>query len=566
MYDVKAQFSTAPDSLLNSECLTQLPSGIRFAQLFAEAVRSADPSELAANCDQAHVYIVGGWCRDMIMKRGSDDVDLEIFGIAPPQLQNLLKSVSHYQVIQPPDNKIAPFKVLLEHGESVDVLTPFIERDASSSQAGGFVSAPELTVSEAATRRDFTCNAIYFDPIGKTYLDPMGGIKDIEARQLRLVPGLTPDTINAGIPLRACRMVAELNFELEERSKIILKDAVTQGVLDDIDKTLLTREFLKMLLRSRQPSLALRAADELGILQVILPELAKLKIVPQDLRHHPEGSAFNHTMLVVDAAARLSEGMDIRERIKVMLGALLHDIGKSVTTRRVQIGETSEEKVTHYNHEIDGVQIAKGIFKRLDIGSDISSQVLKIVRNHMRPLELQMRFGDSNSAPSFDNQVRQIVRNIHPLKVQTFLAVCLADRQGRGHPENQKEASTAIVRSIEESVARNGFDRAPLARLMSRNDLVELGFEDKGTTYQDIIRYIESRRDAGHISEKQQAKNNALYRFSLSKEDIEESGILHPTLKSIFYQDFRTQIKAGTIATVSASQEFMNQFSRGNFT
>jgi tRNA nucleotidyltransferase (CCA-adding enzyme) len=189
---------------------------------------------------------------------------------------------------------------------------------------------PSLSVEEAARRRDFTINAMLFDPATGELVDPWGGRADLEARRLRAVDTATfgDDPLRA---LRALQLAARFELQVDEATARLcasmpLRELPADRVFGEIEK---------LLLKARRPSLGLVLAREWGMLEAIAPELVPMAATPQDPEWHPEGDVWTHTLQVVDEARALLEGLedDHPRQLAVMLGALCHDLGKPATTR-----------------------------------------------------------------------------------------------------------------------------------------------------------------------------------------------------------------------------------------
>ncbi len=520
------------------------------------AVEKLATALASANLDSPNLSccLVGGWCRDLIMGRASSDIDIEVFGISYEALLEVLENNFDCHIIKPSKPGVAPIKLILADGNSIDILLPIDVHEVTKE----IQYAPGMEIDEAASRRDFTCNAIYFDAVSKEWKDPFDGKSDISEGILRLVPGATVEDINAGIPLRACRFVAEFDLELDRQSMDLIKKAVSLGLYNQNEKRVLTSEFSKILLKTENPSKALRLADELGILSEVMPELCALKGVPQDPRHHPEGDVFEHTMLVVDVAAQQSKNLDSRERTKILWGALLHDIGKASTTRSEE-GDGGT-RITSYNHETEGAKIVGEILDRFSVASDIRNQVARIVQLHMRPLEIESRKLLPESIKKFNNEVRKLVRDLHPVSLETFLQVCTADRMGRGTTTNASSDKTQIVEAIRESANRNGYVENPTQRILYGKDLIDLGFQNKNDLFQEIINRLEGLRDEGKLELREDAKQYALRQFALSPEELHDKGINTPERKKEFYTQYKKAIKDKQINSVDEAHRFANNF------
>lgn len=534
----------APTGALRAQHSSVLESTAeRIAQILSSEVHGA------AHSGAARAYIVGGWCRDKLLGKASTDIDMEVFGVAPEQLTAALTSLGCH-VIVPSGVGPTPWKVILGSEGAIDITIPWHVEGGASVAHAGF----NPTIAEAACRRDFTCNAIYFDPLRREFIDPYGGAADIAAGILRLVPGAA---FNSGIPLRACRLSAQCGFALDGESRQCLSAHVAHGILGELATQSLTKELIKLLTECAAPSQGIRLAEELGVLREIFPEVAALKGVPQDARHHPEGSVFEHTMMVVDAAAALAAGRDSAERKKLLFAALFHDVGKLTTTQ--VSGSGPNVTVTAHGHESAGATLADRALRRLDIAKSTRHDVMRLVAHHMRPFELSDFRARGASVDHHDNKVRILMRDVGIDNFAAFLDLVRADQLGRGG-----DAAPArirhLVEPIEEAVQRNAFLSRAQERLLTGRMLRDLGFEDVDGQYERIIRTIELRRDAGQFKTAEAAICFVLRAFSLTGADLAAHNISAPATKAALFRDLDTNIRAGVIRARSDALRFLEAF------
>src|SRR5581483_4603244 len=199
---------------------------LQLATAIASAVRDADGRAL----------IVGGWTRDRLMGRESKDVDVEVYGVAPDRLRPMLERFGRVERVG------ESFQVYKVGG--LDVSLPRRESKSGRGHKGFDVSGdPSMSVEDAARRRDFTINAIAWDPLTKEYLDPFGGRQDIERRVLKAVDPSTfaDDSLRV---LRAVQFAARLEFTLDPDTaalcaRIALDDLPAERVWGEIEKLLL---------------------------------------------------------------------------------------------------------------------------------------------------------------------------------------------------------------------------------------------------------------------------------------------------------------------------------------
>jgi tRNA nucleotidyltransferase (CCA-adding enzyme) len=340
--------------------MTGASPGIDRARAIATAVRDAGGRAL----------IVGGWVRDRLMKRDSKDIDLEVYGIDAPHLRRLLASLGRVDTVG------ESFQVYKSGG--IDVSLPRRESKAGRGHRGFDVTGdPAMSVEEAARRRDFTVNAIAWDPLTGDYLDPFDGRGDIRRRLLRVVDAarFADDSLRV---LRAVQFAARLDFHLDEEAQALCR-AIS---LDDLPAERVWGEIEKLLFAPR-PSIGFALAMELGVVVKRFPELHALAGCPQEPAWHPEGDVWVHTLQVVDQARGRIDDLAHSQQIAVMLGAVCHDLGKPATTAVI------EGRIRSMDHEEQGVAPTLALLDRLNVwsidGYDVRQQVAGLVAHHLKP-------------------------------------------------------------------------------------------------------------------------------------------------------------------------------------
>jgi tRNA nucleotidyltransferase (CCA-adding enzyme) len=235
-----------------------------------------------------------------------------------------------------------------------------------------------MTFAEAARRRDFTINAIGFDPLTEEHLDPYGGQADLRARRLRVVDPerFADDSLRV---LRAVQFVARFDLAVDAGTQQLLA-AIP---LDDLPSERVWGEFEKLLLGAARPSRGLQFALEIGAIARLFPELQALVGCPQEPEWHPEGDVWVHTLMVVDQARTRIDDLDRPGQVAVMLGALCHDLGKPATTAVI------DGRIRSLGHEEAGVAPATRLLDRFNIhsldGVDVRREVLGITAHHLKP-------------------------------------------------------------------------------------------------------------------------------------------------------------------------------------
>ncbi len=334
---------------------------VEFAIEVAQAVREIGGRAL----------FIGGWVRDQLRGHPSQDIDLEVYGLSAEQLRDLLATFGSVNAV---GESFTVYKV-----GSIDVALPRQESKSGRGHRGFTVTGdPNLSHDEAFRRRDFTINAIGWDPLLEEYIDPYSGRADLKDGLLRAVD---PNTFNDDSlrVLRAVQFAARFEFSLEAETASLCASLP----LDDLPAERVWGELDKLLLLASKPSQGFTLAQSLGIIDQLFPELVALMNCPQEPEWHPEGDVWAHTLLVIDEARRRIDDLPRPAQIAVMLGAVCHDFGKPATTRVI------DGRIRSLDHEAAGIAPATTFLDRLNIrtidGFDVRHQVLGMVAHHLKP-------------------------------------------------------------------------------------------------------------------------------------------------------------------------------------
>ena len=330
------------------------------ARALARTVRSAGGRAL----------IVGGWVRDRLMGHVSKDIDVEVYGVPVDRLRPLLEAFGHVEAVG------ESFRVYKVAG--LDVALPRRESKTGRGHRGFEVHGdPDMRVEEAARRRDFTMNAIAWDPLTDEYLDPWHGRADLEHRLLRMVDPATfgDDSLRV---LRALQFAARFDLRLEPETRTLCR----RIPLNDLPAERIWAEMEK-LLGAPRPSIGFALALDLDVVDRLFPELTPLVGCEQEPEWHPEGDVWVHTLMVIDQARTRVDDLERPQAMAIMLGAVCHDFGKPSTTAFI------DGRIRSPNHEEAGVEPTHRFLDRLNLqsldGYDVRRQVVGLVANHLKP-------------------------------------------------------------------------------------------------------------------------------------------------------------------------------------
>lgn len=364
--------------------------------------------------------MVGGYVRDLLLGRQPKDVDVVIVGGDPfhgpglATLQELLPNATIKLVGK-------DFPVYLV--DDIEVAYARTERKVGEGYQGFEVNVQDVTLEEDLRRRDLTINAMALDPFTDQIIDPFGGARDLQAGVLRPVgPHFGEDPVRI---LRAARFAAQLDMSITRDLVAAAEPALAELV--DAPGERLWGE-LEKALRTQKPSRFVEGLDELGALEVVLPEIAALKGRIQPEKYHPEGDAYVHTLEVIDRAADLG-GDD-----EAMFAALVHDLGKAVTP--------DDNLPHHYNHEALGVPLVHAMCDRLHVPNTHRRVAAATAKDHLNV----HRFNDLKPV----KKVRLLMRlgaAQGDLLARRVVLASKADARGRGplHADAAYEQGDALL-------------------------------------------------------------------------------------------------------------------------
>lgn len=321
--------------------------------------------------------LVGGMIRDYLInpKIISKDIDIELYTNKNYEEIVSLLELNNFKC-NLVGNSFGVIKVSLD-GEEIDLSLPRIEKSIGDKHKE-FEIIPDGTLSfkEAFKRRDFTFNAIGYDIQNNSFIDLYGGVNDISNRMILHVDDKTfiEDPLRV---YRAIQLASRLEFDIHSSTKKLMKSMIKNGMLDALPQERVFMEFEKLLIKSKKPSIGFELMRELGIIKKYFPELHSLIGVEQDLKWHPEGDVWIHTMMVIDEMAKIENS---EKKLLYMYSCLCHDLGKPFCTNKDENG-----KITSIQHEKLGIEPTISFLKRLTNNKKLIEQTTKLVEFHLLP-------------------------------------------------------------------------------------------------------------------------------------------------------------------------------------
>lgn len=390
-------------------------------------------------------FLVGGCVRDAVLGKTPKDLDLEVYGIAPSALEGILGRKFRVEMVG------KSFGVWIVKGFDIDVSIPRRERKTGDGHKAFDVECdPFLDVKTACSRRDFTVNAMLFDPLKNELIDPYSGMADLRAGVLRHTSeAFAEDPLRV---LRAMQFAARFDMAVapetvSECAKIGFENLPPERVFE---------EWKKLILKGSKISRGLRFLRDCGWIKYF-PELAATVGCPQDPQWHPEGDVFEHTCLCMDFFAENRIG-DEREDITVGFAVLCHDFGKPLCTK-----EGADGKIHSYGHDILGEKPAVSFMLGMTREKALVADVATLVARHMAVLDLWR-------ADAGDSAIRRLARKVG--RIDRLVRVDEADRNGRGEYFTTRSPQGAWIMEKARRLAVQ--DSAPKPLLMGRH-LLEMG-------------------------------------------------------------------------------------------
>jgi len=336
-------------------------------KLFKLISKTAEDSGLS-------VYIVGGYVRDLLMKRAAPtDIDFVTEGSGIALAQSVAAAID-------PETKVSVFKTYgtaMFRYQGLELEFVGARKESYNAESRN-PSVEQGTLEDDQKRRDFTINAMAISLNQESFgelVDPFHGVEDMGKRILRTP--LEPEQTYSDDPLRmmrAVRFAATLGFSIEENSLEAIKKEAHRIKIVTIERIMV--EFNKIML-SEKPSTGLKIMKDTGLLELIIPELTALEGI-EEVEGQTHKDNFWHTLEVVDNISQNTENLWLR------WAALLHDIGKAPTKKFVK-----GTGWTFHGHEFLGSKMVKTLFQRLKLplGKDMK-YVQKMVKLSSRPIAL----------------------------------------------------------------------------------------------------------------------------------------------------------------------------------
>lgn len=455
-------------------------------------------------------YLVGGCVRDLFLFREPKDWDITT-NATPDEIINIFGTDE--TVYENPFGTVG-VKIRKDEGETevVEVTTYRKEGEYKDFRRPERLEWGK-NIEEDLERRDFTMNAIAYDPIKDTIKDIYKGQNDIKDKIIRTV-GEAEERFNEDAlrMLRAVRFSAQLNFVIS--NEILGAIFRLASNLEKISKERIRDEFIKIIMSSN-PMQGLLISQKLGMLKYISSELESAVGIEQNGHHAFD--VFEHSLRSLNHAASREFDLEIR------LAALFHDIGK-VKTRRF---DETKKDYTFYGHEVVSERVTKKILEELKFEKKVVEKVCRLVRWHMF-------FSDPDEVTL--SSVRRLIVNIGKENIWDLIDLRLCDRMGSGTKKEEPWRLRKFESMIEEalrdpiSLKTLKIDGAKIMQILNEKPGKKIGlilhalFEEViDNASKNNLKYLENRvLELNKLSEEELEKLATAGKYKMQEKNAEE--------------------------------------------
>lgn len=358
-----------------------------------------------------NLYLVGGAVRDELLGKMTHDEDYCVIGITAEEFQKIFPE-AHIR-----GKAFAVF--------DIDGREFAIARTESKQGIGHkefeIKTDPQITIEQDLARRDITINAIAKDVLTGEIIDPFNGQQDLKNKIIKATTEhFREDPLRV---YRVARFASQLGFEVERETINQMRELKSE--LNSLSSERVFTELSKAL-NTKKPSIFFDVLRNADVLDIHFKEIKDLIGAEQPPKYHPEGDAYNHTMLVLDMAAELTEHLEENRKLEIRFSALVHDFGKGVTPK--------EEYPHHYGHENSGAELVGKFGNKIKIPNNWMKCGKTACREHMRGgIFYKMK---PSTKVEFIERVDKSLLGLDGLQI-----VVICDKTSGGRPSNEDDIS-----------------------------------------------------------------------------------------------------------------------------
>ena len=451
-------------------------------------------------------YLVGGAVRDRLLGRDSKDLDIEVFGLSNESLAETLKP---FGKVQADVGKAFSVIKLYTKSDHYDFSLPRRERKIAPGHKGFEVTAdPSMSPEEAASRRDYTINAMMLNLEKDTVEDFFGGEMDLHCGVLRHISSaFSEDPLRV---LRGFQLCSRFDLKVDPGTAELCNSLLGEYKTFPVER--IWNEWYKWALKSTKPSNGLQFLVDVGW-DAVYPEIKALLSVPQDPEWHPEGDVFTHTKCTVDAAAEIADRENIQgyDRVMYLLTALMHDFGKPATT------EFKDGRWRSHMHAKVGAELAPTFLDRIGVPKKIGAKIPPLVADHLCHTHIK------------DNKnVRKLSHRLQPANIEELCWLIEADCSGR--PPKPKRIPPEAV-AIREMAIKDGVLLGPPKPIVTGKMLLTTGWVKPGKAMGKALEDAYAEQLKCRINNEKDAADwirNRFYRPIITGKLLLSKGLVEP--------------------------------------
>lgn len=421
-------------------------------------------------------YIAGGAVRDLYLKKVAHDIDIATS--AKPQEIKKIFAKSY-------DRGKAFGVVAIRKGDFEFEVATF-RSDIGIADHRRPRKIEFTTAERDAKRRDFTINALFFDPTKNQIIDFVGGIKDLKNHIIRFV-GNPEERIEEDYlrMLRAVRFAYRLNFRLDEMARRVIKKNSLKILEISAERI---REEMTAILVGPKRRQALLELESLGLLKAILPEVVALQNVAQPPEFHSEGDVWTHTLMA-------TEHLD-NPSAELAWTVLLHDIAKPQTQA---FREHPKSKITFFEHDVQSAEMTKEILERLKFSNEFIDSACWAISQHMRIIHAFRGMSERKQKKLFTHPHIDLLLDLTRVDLGASLRP-----DGKTEMEMYKEARK-LKELFEKEASEEEKQQVKKFTLITGNDIMKILKIPSGPRVGKVKRQIEEAFLDGKISTREEA-------------------------------------------------------------
>ena len=460
--------------------------------------------------------IVGGAVRDALNGIPPKDIDIEVYGISYKNLEKILEKHGKTDLV---GKEFGIIKFKDNQGNEYDFSIPRSESKIGVGHKDFKVKVdPDMTPKEAARRRDFTWNALAYDPTTKTIHDYFGGIQDLKEGVMKHTSEqFAEDPLRI---LRALQFQGRTGYNIDPKTLKLMREMVKEGAMTNLAVERVSEEWMKWAIKGSSPALLFSFLRDTGLMPKF-GDLAKLSKTKQDPEWHPEGGVELHTGLVMEAAVEIAdrEGLTGDDRAVLIFSALLHDVAKPATTR-VETEGKKKGRIISPGHEEMGGTMAREILKGLGIKKSIVDKVAVLIENHLQHVSI------ANEKANPQKAARTLAKKLAKggTNIKQLLYLVEADMSGRPPLPKGLGEKGEILQELAEGV---GVTESVEPDILLGRHLIELGVEP-GPLMGKMLATAKEAQEEGLFKTAEEGKAWVKRNLLSPKKKTLESLIPHP--------------------------------------